>query len=160
MTKETQVRAAVDIGDLDSIDAMNKGVEIELVHPTTGAKLGIFVTVLGQDSDVFRDAIREKEDEGRRRAAMASRTGQDVPVITSEQLEAQATDMLCLCTVGWRSETYDEKGEVIADKPVIVFKGEELAFNVPNGRILYSRLLWMRKQVDKAIGTLALFIKP
>lgn len=140
---------AFDLASLDTVAAAAKGAEIELRHPTKGTGLGIFVTVVGQDSDTFRDAIRERENEARQKRAMAERSGKNAPTLSSEELEDQATDLLIVCTLGWRTGNSD----------TIFFEGEQLKFNVPNARRLYTRLLWMRTQVDAAIGNLSLFIK-
>lgn len=139
----------LDLGSLDTIKAANGGAEVELRHPTKGTGLGIFVGILGQDSDTFREAIRERENEARQKRAMADRSGKTAPTLSSEELEEQATDLLILCTTHWRT----------GDKPTLKLDGEEMTFNVPNARKAYTRLLWMRTQVDAAIGNLALFIK-
>lgn len=137
--------------DLSSLDVTNKsdaGVEIELTHPVTNKPLGIFVTVRGKESSVFREHIRDKTNANVRRNAMAQRRGKDIEMPTAEQMERDATDLLILCTVGWRS----------GEGPTITFEGQPLEFTVPNARLIYERLTWVRSQVDEAIGSFELFI--
>lgn len=160
MSKAVVTTGAFDIGALDTISASSRGAEIELTHPVSGKGLGIFVTILGQESEEFREYMREKENAGRHQRFMAERTGKPAPLKLTEELENEATELLCICTLGWRSESYDEKGVKVDDKPIILDGGEELSFNVVNATRLYNKFTWMRKQVDAAIGNLSLFIKP
>ena len=148
-----------DLDDLDTAKASDAGAEIELMHPTKKTPTGIFVSVLGKHSEIFREHIRERTNERLRREAMNKKRGKDDDVTTAEQVEEKAIELLVLCTLGWRSETRNDKGEVIANEPVIVHKGEPLSFNVANASKLYRNLIWMREQVDAGIGDLENFIK-
>jgi hypothetical protein len=158
-TPKASVPKFVDIDDMDTGTASDAGAEIELKHPTTKAKTGIFVTVLGKHGEVFREHIRERTNERIKREANAAKKNDELPPPTAEQVEEKAIELLVLCTLGWRSETRDEKGEVIESKPVIVHRGQELPFTVANAKMLYARLIWMREQIDEAIGDLENFIK-
>lgn len=149
----------VDISDLDTVAASDAGAEIELVHPTTNAPLGIFITILGKDSEVFREHVKEQVNASIRKEALATRRGKKVDPPTAEEAEQRAIELLVLCTLGWRSETYGEKKAVIANEPVIVMKGEALPFSVANAKRIYTDSIWIRRQVDEAIGDLENFIK-
>jgi len=148
-----------DLDDLDTGKASDAGTEIELVHPVHKTPTGIFIGVLGKHSEVFRDHIREKTNERLRLEALNKKRGKDEETPTAEIVEQKAIELLVLCTTHWRSETRTEKGEVISNEPVIVFRGEPLPFNVPNAKMLYARMIWMREQVDEAIGDLERFMK-
>jgi hypothetical protein len=143
-------KPAFDLGSLNTSKGSDEGAEIELVHPVTGAPLGVFITVLGKHSEVFREAIRERTNANVRKRALAERRGKEPELPTAERMEADATELLILCTVSWRT----------GDKPTITFEGRELEFNVPNAKLIYEQLIWLRTQVDEAIGSLELFIKP
>ena len=65
---------AFDLADLDTVKACNAGAEIELKHPVTLAPVGIFVTVLGKDSDAFRGFMREVVDANLRQKAIGKKS--------------------------------------------------------------------------------------
>lgn len=154
MTKTT----SLDLDSLDTGAACDKGAEIELKHPTTNAPLGIFVTILGKDSQAFREHVKQDVNERIRREALATKRGKDIAPPTAEEAEDKATELLVVCTLGWRQRVDVAEGETEKFKPTITYKGEELAFNVPNAKTIYSNLLWFRRQVDEAIGDLENFI--
>jgi len=158
-TPSASVPKFVDLDDLDTGKASDAGAEIELLHPTLKTPTGIFVGVLGKHSEVFREHIRERTNERIKREAAANKRGKEDETPTAEQVEEKAIELLVLCTTHWRSETRNDKGEVIESKPIIVHRGQELPFTVANAKMLYSRLIWMREQVDEAIGDLENFIK-
>ena len=143
----------IDLADMDTGAASDKGAEIELRHPTTHAKLGMFITVLGKDSEVFREHTKHRANERLRREAMADRTGKPLDPPTAEDAEEKAIELLVLCTTGWRQET-DGKSEA-----TLFYKGEHLTFTIANAKRLYAEQLWIRRQVDVAIGDLENFIK-
>lgn len=148
----------IDLSSLDTTAGSDKGAEIELKHPTNRKPVGIFISILGKDGQVFRDTVKERQNEALAKRALAERQGVEPERLTAEQMEAAATDLLVVCTTGWRTVTRDEKGEIVSEEPTITFEGKALEFNVANARLLYTRLLWIRKQVDEAIGSLELFI--
>ena len=144
----------LDLSCLDTVSAAEAGAEIELVHPLTRQGLGIFVTVIGMDSQTVRDYRREKADEYLRKQSIA-RKGSQEEVQTMGKLDDSAIELLTVCTTGWR---WGDKVGIFplakAGKPV-----EELAFNVPNVKRIYSELPEARKQLDEAIADRANFIK-
>lgn len=144
---------SLDLDSLDTGTACDKGAEIELKHPTTSEGLGLFVTILGKDSQVFREHVKQDVNARIRREALASKRGKDVPPPTAEEAEEKATELLVICTLGWRQRNEDG-----SFKETITYKGEELSFNVPNAKTVYTNLLWFRRQVDEAIGDLENFI--
>lgn len=157
-TENKIVTGMIDLADLDTSKASDKGAEIELNHPSTEAPLGIFITVLGKDSEVFREHGKNRYNEDVRREAAASRRGKSVPPYTAEELEEKAIETLVLCSLGWRTEVKGE-GKSPVSEPCLFYKGEKLAFNVPNCKRVYAENLWIRRQVDDAIGDLENFMK-
>lgn len=164
-TKEARLSKTatpVDISSLDTVAASDKGAEIELLHPTTNAPLGIFITILGKDSQIFRDHVKESVNAQIRKEALANRRGKKLDPGTAEEAEEKAIELLVLCTLGWRSETYEVKeGKkvVASNEPVIVMGGEPLSFNIMNAKRIYTESIWIRRQIDDAIGDLENFIK-
>lgn len=159
MTKQ-KASNVIDIADLDTATASDEGAEIELLHPITQKPLGLFVTVMGKHSQVFRDHVRERVNSRIRQEAQAERRNKKIPPPTAEDAEKDAVELLTLCTKGWRSQDRNAKGELIegSEKPTWLMKGEELAFTVPNAIRVYTESLWIREQVDSAIGDLENFI--
>lgn len=157
--KKASLPNAIDLAELDTSAASDKGAEIELVHPTSQKGLGIFFNVLGKDSQVFRDQVKEDANAAIRKEVFARQRGKKIDPPTAEDAEEKAINLLTLCTLGWRSETKNEKGEVIANEPTITIAGEKLSFNANNCKSVYSRFIWIRRQIDEAIGDLENFIK-
>jgi hypothetical protein len=152
---------SVDLGSLDTVTASNEGVDIEIFDPTNTSKsLNMFIKMLGKDSDVFRNYIRENVNDKIKREAKLASKGMDIQPPTAEQAEANALELLIICSKGWYRVTgYEDKAKT---KPVVsdtwLFKGEELKFSVANVKRVYETLPWLRKQVDVAIGDLENFI--
>lgn len=133
----------LDLATLDTVAACDKGAEIELRHPVTTAPLGVFISIVGRDSSVFKEYIRNRVNDKLRRDALDKKRGRDEVVPTMEESEAESIELVTLCTTGWRNVTY---------------KGTELAFNVANALMLYAEMPWIRRQVDEAIGDLENFM--
>lgn len=173
---ETEAKPVVaagftDLANLNTATKSDEGAEIELEHPITQEPLGIFINLLGKHSQIFRDHVRERVNKRMAAEALANRRGKPLPPPTAEQAEADAIDLLTLCTLGWRSETYERDAagsivknadgtrKVIANEPVIVMGGEKLSHTVVNAKVVYGTMIWAREQVDNGIGDLENFIK-
>lgn len=156
--KKARLPNAIDLADLDTAAASDKGAEIELMHPTKQTPLGIFITVLGKDSQVFKDQVKSDINAAVRKEAFAKKRGKTIEPMTAEEAEQKAIDLLVLCTLGWRSETKDEKGTVVANEPTITLAGEKLTFSIVNAKRVYADFTWIRRQIDDAIGDLENFM--
>lgn len=150
----------IDLSELDTGAACDAGAEIEILHPKTRAGTGIFITVLGKDSEVFQEHQKHRLNERLRRDANNERRGKPADPPTAEEIEAKAIETLVLCTTGWRTEipVKDGKKGEVENKPCLLYKGEELAFNVANAKRVYTEILEIRRQVDNAIGDLENFM--
>ena len=130
-----------DIAALDTISACNKPAEVEIRHPATGDPTGVFVSVLGKDSDLFRARMRAYADEELSAASSgASR---------QEEAERKTIETLAAATTGWRT----------GDDKALTMKGERLEFSEANARSVYAAILPIREQVSAAIYNLDLFMK-
>lgn len=138
----------MDLSALDTVSACNKGAEIEIKHPITNVGVGVFITILGKDSDAFREHSRESGNAYLRREAVKDSNPEAVPVRTMEQIEKQNLETLAVCTIGWRT----------GDVPTITLDGTDLPFTPANASKLYNRFPSIYRQVDKAIGTLENFM--
>lgn len=139
-----------DAATLNTFEACNKPTEIEIKHPVSGVGTGIFISVLGKDSDAYRGRVRAMAEEQLRRQAMGRNGASDGSL---EKLEQKNIDALVAATVGWRSEA-DGKSE-----PVIHVGEEKLEFSAANGRRIYTEILPIRDQVSEAISELGNFMK-
>lgn len=147
MSDETQQAAApkpvFDLSALDTIKACNAGAEIELLHPVTKRPLGMFISIVGKDSDAFQAYIADKTDADRAKDFQARRKNQVAePKYFAEQ-KAENIQLLVNCTTGFRN---------------VSFNGP-LSFNEANATKLYIGLPWVSEQVDKAIVDYENFIK-
>jgi hypothetical protein len=113
----------MELSTLNTSIAANDGVEIELKHPSHGGGLGAYITVLGQDSNVYRRKLMERIERARKRS--------DVGSIWDESLEL-AVEL----TTAWRGIELD---------------GISLVFNYENARKLYTDYSWIREQVTEAV---------
>jgi hypothetical protein len=160
VTPSASITAAfTDLAAFDTAAAGEKGAEFELKNPVNGKGLGIFITVLGKHGKTFRDHVAETTDDRIREQALNDKMGKETPAPSAEEIENRAVALLVLCTVSWRSETRNDKGEVTATEPYIVIAGEKLDCTVTNARKLYKQFIWLREQVDAAVGNLELFIQ-
>lgn len=133
-------KAKIDISQLDVVTAANTGVEIELFHPATKAKLDIWVTIEGSDSDEYRKTQRAQQNR-RLRTAQRGRGGMKV---TAEEIEQEAFELIAVGIKGWRN---------------MVFKGAELPYSPENAIMLVREVPWIREQIDDAQGDRSLFLK-
>lgn len=141
MSKPT---AGVDLNAIDTVAASNRGAEIQLKHPVTLEPMPAYITVLGKDSDAFKQTFRKKVNGRIAREAIAKKRGQNVEPPTIEDGEEDAIDLLVACTVGWRG----------------LMRGDQaIEFSPEAARDLYRSTEWIRTQVDTAIADLALFMK-
>lgn len=141
-----------DISALDTATACDKGAEIEIKN-NEGAGVGLFFRILGKDSQVFRDHVKQDVNARIRQEALAQRRGKDMPPPTAEEAEEKATELLVLCTLGWRQDKGDG-----TFKDTITYNGEELPFTVANAQKIYTSILPIRRQIDQAIGELENFM--
>lgn len=155
-----EAAADFDLASLDTVAASDKGADIVIVHPVNKEPIGIFVTVLGKHSEAFRELVKERSDKRIREEALNARRGKFGKIKTAEEYEFEAIEMLCACTIGWGKCTVGKDGEIIEKtSDTFLFNSEQLPWNVKNGKAVYGRLIWLRQQVDDAIGDLENFMK-
>ena len=129
--------------DLNELKLKDTAV-VEILHPVTGEPLGIRITIHSSDSDVARNMIRAQATTRLHHLRSKKRS-----ILTQEEVEAEGTEYLVKCTVGW--EGVEENGTPLSATP-------------ENLRRVYSTpaYRWLRQQVDEAIAERGLFfdIKP
>lgn len=137
--KQTTKKKVYDFANLDLTVAANEGAEVELLHPVTGEGLGSFVSILGTDSDRYKERmnkLRNKRIEAAKKAETID--------MTAEDLDQQNVDLLVACTTGFRD---------------LVLDGEPVVFSATIAQQMYTRFSWMRDQIDREIGNRANFLK-
>ena len=132
-----------DLGSLDTIEACNKPAEIEIKHPVTGTPTGVFISVLGKDSDTYRSIVRGMADATLKRQAMNKASDETLDALEKKNIEA-----LVAVTTGWRT----------GKDQTVTLNGDKLDFNPANVRKVYSALLPVREQVTEAINNLENFM--
>jgi hypothetical protein len=160
MTKEktTPEAGIIDLASLDTATASDADAKVPILHPTSKEPIGINIKVLGKHSTIFRELVRERINNRIKMESQAAKRGKTVDPRTAEQVEQEALEMLVACTMDWETEIKNEKGEIVETKPTVFFEGQHLPFSAQNALLVYSRMLWMREQVDNAIGDLENFI--
>jgi hypothetical protein len=143
----------MDLASLNTTAACDKGTEIELVHPVTKAPLGIFWGIVGRDSTIFQEHVRQQIDEDMRRAAMAKKRGKEPELLTTAKREARGLSLLVACSTGWRTVEKD------SEKKTLTFEGRELEFTETNAATVLEKLSWIREQIDEGIADLENFMK-
>lgn len=146
----------MDLKEFDVVKGANEGFELALVNPKTQAEVGLRVTVLGKDSDVFR---RLSTEQNRRRLAKMTKGGvMRFGAVPPEELETDAVDLLAACTVSWM-EVPTAAQDAGLPKDTWLVNGEELPCTRANAVAVYTQFPWLREQVEAAIGDRANFIK-
>jgi hypothetical protein len=133
----------------DTVSACNKGARIELLTPA-GDGSGIFIPILGRDSDVYKTYEREQRDSMNRKIMLARKRGQDLRLDSAEMSEEKEIDLLVRLTMGagvpWENmPSFDGKGL--------------LEFNKENVTLVYVKFPAIRRQMDDASGDMQNFIK-
>jgi hypothetical protein len=146
MTKKT-----VSLDDFDVGTRSNEGVEIELMHPTTGDGLGMYITIVGRYSETYQAHIKKTANDQINKARKAGRN-KAVEVDQIQLAQDRGTDLLVACTTGWRTD----------EGKTMPFHGKHNEYSADAVRELYTSksLPWVRTQIDLAIADDTNFLKP
>jgi len=129
----------LDLAALDTKKGAEEGFQLELRHPTTKKPLGIWIHVLGSDSDAYRAHMDEVERQISKAVIDERRTD-----FTHEEKQAREIEHLIAVTRGWSDN--------------ITLDGAKLSFSQDAARKLYARFRWIREQLDKAVHDRANFL--
>lgn len=149
-----------DLSSIDPVAACAAGTDLELLHPATGDPLGVFMRILGQESDELRAFAKGKAKEGAKKAAANRHTRRDVAKIAEETVDGifdrkASVDLAVAATVGWwRFENEDDRKGRVEN---VVFEGSEVAFSKEAARRLFEARPWMALQVDAGTQDIASF---
>jgi hypothetical protein len=117
------------------------GAVLNIVHPETEEVIeGMTITVLGQDSKIYR-----KLQLGKQQAALNRMSkGKKVLDLDAEKLSEDSIDDLVKITIGWTGLSLDKK---------------ELEFTPENVRTVYTEWAWIKEQVQEFVGNRANFFR-
>jgi hypothetical protein len=142
---KTMENQSFSLSMFDTVSACNNGAKIELLKPN-GDGSGIFIFILGRDSDVYKTFEREQRDSMNRKIMLARKRGQDIRLDSAEMTEEKEIELLARLTTGWEN--------------VPAFDGQGLLpFSKDNAIALYTKYPSIRRQMDDASGDMQNFIK-
>lgn len=132
----------MDLANLDTKTAMEKGALLHLRHPVTNEPLyangdkkkPMTIDLMGIDGDTFSKIRRENQ----RKLSKKNKS------FNPEDADEQGLETLAALTKGWAN---------------LVLGGKPLEFSKGNARKLYSDYPWIREQVNEFCSSRENFIK-
>jgi hypothetical protein len=118
----------MDLANLKPVERM-----IDILHPSTGEKIGVSVTVLSINDEKMAAAKRRIQN----KKLELDRRGK---TFKADDLEENEMELLTTAITGWNWE-----GDVD-------FHGEKPAFNEKNVKAVLKELTWFKQQIMEAVG--------
>jgi hypothetical protein len=139
----------MDIAELKPTESI-----LDIVHPSTGERLGITITLLSLDDERMKKVKRQIHD----RALNLQKKGK---TFKSEEIEDNGNELLFTAMTGWTwGIPTDEKGVEIPDATPATFRGSVPPFNKPSVYAVFNALPWLRDQVDEKVSDTKSFFQP
>lgn len=130
----------MDLNSLKPVKA-DKGATLEVLHPETEEPIeGMTITLLGQDSAVYRKLQLTKQQAILNRMAK----GRKAAELDAEKLADESIDDLVKLTVKWTG--FEVNGEALAATP-------------ENFRTVYTEWPWIREQAAEFVANRANFFR-
>lgn len=143
---------AFDFETLDLAATAETPFEFELEHPETKEGLGVFISVIGSESDTFQRYIRAEGNKARAKAFERQRKGKTLEPSKVEEDEDMAIRAVATCIKAWRTVKAGKS------EPVIYWGGRKLECDQTNAFDWLKRFRWVRDQVNKATGDINNFL--
>lgn len=118
----------MDLADIKPVERV-----IDILHPSTGEKIGVSVTVLSINDEKMAAAKRRIQN----KKLELDRRGK---TFKADDLEENEMELLTTAITGWNWE-----GDVD-------FHGEKPAFNEKNVKAVLKELTWFKQQIMEAVG--------
>lgn len=118
----------MDLANIKPVERM-----IDILHPSTGEKIGVSVTVLSINDEKMAAAKRRIQN----KKLELDRRGK---TFKADDLEENEMELLTTAITGWNWE-----GDVD-------FHGEKPAFNEKNVKAVLKELTWFKQQIMEAVG--------
>lgn len=149
----------INLADLNAAAASETVFDLELRHPTTDAPLGLFIQVLGSQSEKVRAVSNRQSNAIIKDNFKSQRAGKE-PAITVETSQKRQAELAAAATVGWYSQEPAKAGEKPKREDGLPFGDKRLIFSEDEAVRLYNdpAYSWLVKQVDDAVGDLANFL--
>ncbi len=130
----------MDLNALKPVKA-DKGATLDILHPETEEPIeGMSITLLGQDSAVYRKLQLSKQQAILNRMAK----GKKAADLDAEKLAEDTIDDLVKLTVKWTG--FEINGEALAATP-------------ENFRMVYNEWPWIREQAQEFVNNRANFFR-
>ena len=129
--------------DLNSLKPVmaDDGAVLNIVHPETEELIeGMTITLLGQDSKVYRKLQMGKQQAALNRMAK----GKKAIDLDAEKLSEDSIEDLVKLTTAWTGFALD---------------GKKLEFTPDNVRMVYNDWAWIKEQVQEFVGNRANFFR-
>jgi hypothetical protein len=142
----------MDLDALDVVPGANAGHEFEVVD-AQGNGLGIFLTILGRDSEEYQkrlDAVQQARIEKMFKNGQIRASGFTTPA----QDRAKQCEMLAAATKSWRTVQADG-----SSAPTVTWRGQVYDCTFDNAKTLYAGIPPFREQAQEVVDTRANFIK-
>lgn len=154
MEKKASVKAVeqalqtVDLDQFDVLERSNEGIEFELLSPQDGAPTGIFLRVLGQDSDAYQEVMwRQQTAKFAQMAAGGGKLEMD-----AKENAQNALELICACVTSWSVGREPWTGHIVKG-------GKKLAATPDNVMAILRSQPSFRNQADAQIHNRANFLK-
>lgn len=149
----------INLADLNAATASETIFDLELKHPTTDAPLGLFIQIIGSQSEKVR-AISNRQSNAIIKDNFKAQRGGKEPAITVETSQKRSAELAAAATVGWYAQEPAKPGEKPKREDGLPFGEKRLMFSEEEAVRLYSdpAYAWLAKQVDDAVGDLANFL--
>lgn len=129
-----------DLNSLKPVKA-DDGAVLQIVHPESEEPIsGMTITLLGQDSKVYRKLQLSKQQAALNRIAKGKRAVD----LDAEKLAEDSIDDLVKLTTGWTG---------------FVLDGEELKCTAENVRTVYGEWAWIKEQVQEFVADRSNFFR-
>lgn len=130
----------MDLNDLKPVKA-DEGATLQIVHPETEEPIdGMTITLLGQDSAVYRKIQLTKQQAILNRMAKGKKAAE----LDAERIGADLIDELAKLTIDWTGFKLD---------------GKELKPTDENVRKVYTEWAWIKDQAQEFVNNRANFFR-
>ena len=145
----------MDLLILDTAKACNTPQEFELLSPGTGDGIGVFITVIGKDSDKGQELSDDHLDDVLRKNHKSSMRSKPGAVSTAAKIRKDDIDYNAALVTGWRSVDKETKRDI----STIQLGKEKLVFSLANAKKLFTALPWTCEQTGEKIYDIASFMR-
>jgi hypothetical protein len=147
------------LSSLNTARSADAGIDIEIYHPATGVSLGIFITMLGSDSQAYLDAERKISN---RIKEQSKRTRDFTAGLDYDTQQSALVEKMTACFVGWKEQIpgSDEHAPQAYKPTIELEEGVELPATKDNFKKLISNrgFFWLRQQLQTGMDSVSNFL--